>query len=62
LKNLEKDNGLVVTKLSNDKFLKMIESAIRLGQPVLLENIDETLDPSLEPILSKSVVKNGGIL
>lgn len=28
---------------------------------MLLENIDETLDPSLEPILSKSIVKNSGI-
>jgi dynein heavy chain len=61
LTNLEKDNGMCVTKLSNDKFLKQIEAAIRLGQPVLLENIDETLDPSLEPILSKAFTKEGGL-
>jgi dynein heavy chain len=33
-----------------------------MGSPVLLENIDETLDPSLEPILSKSITKNSGQL
>jgi len=31
-----------------------------MGQPILLENIDETLDPSLEPVLTKNVVKQSG--
>jgi len=47
-------------KLSNPKFLQIIETGIRLGQPVLLENIDEALDPSLEPVLQKNVVKQSG--
>ena len=33
---------------------------IRVGQPVILENVEETLDPSLEPILQKQVYKAGG--
>ena len=33
---------------------------IRVGTPVLLENVEESLDPSLEPILLKKVVKSGG--
>lgn len=32
-----------------------------MGLPVLLENIDETLDPSLEPLLLKNIIKVGGI-
>lgn len=31
-----------------------------MGMPVLLENIEEKLDPSLEPLLVKNLVKQGG--
>lgn len=31
-----------------------------MGLPVLLENIEEQLDPSLEPVLQRNVVKQGG--
>jgi dynein heavy chain len=57
---MEKNNQLKVIKLSDGKFLQTVENAIRLGQPVLLENIDETLDPSLEPVLQKNIYKAGG--
>ena len=57
IKNMEKENNMQVIKLSNPKFLQIVENGIRMGQPVLLENIDETLDPSLEPLLQKNIVK-----
>lgn len=57
IKNLEKANNLKIIKLSNSKFLNIVDSSIRMGFPVLLENIEEKLDPSLEPILTKSIVK-----
>jgi dynein heavy chain len=57
---MEKENNLQVIKLSNPKFLQIVESGIRMGLPVLLENIEEQLDPSLEPVLQKNVVKMGG--
>lgn len=44
-------------KLSNPKFLNITETAIKLGYSVLLENIGETLDPSLEPVLQKNIFK-----
>jgi len=59
---MEKENNIQVIKLSNPKFLQIIENSIRMGMPVLLENIEETLDPSLEPLLIKNLVKNGGQL
>jgi len=57
IKQMEKDNNLQAIKLSNPKFLQIVENGIRMGQPILLENIDETLDPSLEPVLTKNIVK-----
>lgn len=57
---MEKENNLQVIKLSYAKFLQVVENGIRMGQPILLENIEETLDPSLEPLLQKNVVKQQG--
>ena len=44
IKHLEKDKKLQVIKLSDANFLRTVENAIRYGQPVLLENIEEKLD------------------
>ena len=54
-----KDSHMHITKLSQSNFLKILENAIRNGQVVLMENIEEELDPSLEPILAKQLQKKG---
>ena len=38
----------------------MLEQSIRVGIPVLLENVLEVLDPSLDPVLLKQVYKSQG--
>jgi dynein heavy chain len=43
----------MITKLTEPNMLKTIENAIRFGQIVLLENVEEDLDPALEPVLLK---------
>ena len=55
IRNKEMKNGLKVIKLSDRDFLRTLENAIRIGTPVLLEELQETLDPALEPILLKQV-------
>ena len=50
---MEVKNGLRVIKLTDPNYLRTLENAIRLGTPVLLEEVEETLDPSLEPVLLK---------
>ena len=55
---MEKENKLVVCKPADKNFLKTLENCIRLGSPFLLENIDEKLDPALEPVLSKNFYKS----
>jgi dynein heavy chain len=62
VKNLERENGMKVIKLSDGKFLQSLENCIRIGTPCLLENVGETLDPALEPVLLKQTFKKGGQL
>ena len=57
---MEKKNSLAVVKLTDGDFIRKLESSIQFGFPVLLENVGEELDPTLEPLLLKSVFKQGG--
>jgi len=52
---MESKNGLRVVRLSDANLSRILESSIRLGNPVLLEDIGDCLDPALEPILQKQV-------
>ena len=62
IKNMEKQNNLRVVKLSEDgSHMRELENAIQFGTPVLLENVGEELDPSLEPLLLKQTFKSGGV-
>lgn len=46
----------MVMKLSDGDFLNRLENAIPHGQPCLLENVGEELDPVLEPLLLQQVM------
>lgn len=62
IKNLEKASNLQVIKLSEGgEYIRTLENAIQFGLPVLLENVGEELDPSLEPLLLKQIFKQGGV-
>ena len=60
IRNRESKNGLRVIKLTDPNFLRTLENAVRTGLPVLLEDVEETLDPALEPILLKQTFVAGG--
>ncbi|KAG2490029.1 hypothetical protein HYH03_011494 [Edaphochlamys debaryana] len=62
IRNMEKDAGLQVIKLSDGNYLRTLENAIQFGKPVLLENVMEALDASLEPLLQKQTFKQGGAM
>ena len=53
-------NGMDVVKLSDKNFLRTLENGVQFGRWVLLENIQETLDAALEPILLQQKFKQGG--
>uniref|UniRef100_A0A8C5LU47 Dynein axonemal heavy chain 6 n=1 Tax=Leptobrachium leishanense TaxID=445787 RepID=A0A8C5LU47_9ANUR len=60
IRNKETKNGLKVIKLTDAGFLRTLETAIRLGLPVLLEELKESIDPALEPVLLKQTFVSGG--
>lgn len=61
IKNMEKDFKLQIIKLSDANYTRTLENAIQFGTPVLLENVGEELDPSLQPILLKATFKQQGV-
>ena len=62
IRQLEKDNVLKVVKLTQNQYMRTVENAVQFGSPVLLENVGEVLDPTLEPLLQKAVFKQGGVM
>ncbi|XP_055488365.1 LOW QUALITY PROTEIN: dynein axonemal heavy chain 6-like [Leucoraja erinacea] len=62
IRNMETKNGLKIIKLTDSGLLRTLENSIRLGMPVLLEELRESLDPSLEPILLNQTFMTGGRL
>ncbi|KAK1794827.1 hypothetical protein P4O66_009897, partial [Electrophorus voltai] len=61
IKNMENANRLSVIKLSDSNYVRTLENAIRLGTPVLLENVGEELDAILEPVLLKQTFRQQGV-
>ena len=59
VRNMEKANGLKLITLKQSDYLRTLENAIQFGQPVLMQEVLQELDPSLEPIMSRAVVKVG---
>jgi dynein heavy chain len=53
-------NGYDVVKQSDKNILRTLENGVRFGKWVLMENVGESLDAALEPILQKNVFIQGG--
>jgi dynein heavy chain len=59
IKNLERENDLLITTLNSKLFRQQLEDSISLGRPLLIEDVDEELDPILDNILEKNYLKIG---
>ncbi|XP_078526452.1 dynein axonemal heavy chain 2 isoform X1 [Lissotriton helveticus] len=62
IKNMEATAGLKIIDMQTQDYIRVLELAVQHGNPVLLQNVQEELDPSLAPILNKSVTKVSGRL
>jgi len=57
IKNLEKDNKLSLLKFGTGNFLREVTAAVRIGRPCMVEDVEETIDPAIDPILMKQQFK-----
>ncbi|XP_048524356.1 dynein axonemal heavy chain 2 [Dendroctonus ponderosae] len=60
IKAMEGKNNLQVIDFGMPNFMATVEKAVQFGHPVLLQNISEHMDPSINPILAKAIVRQGG--
>ena len=54
-----KDRKITVTSFLDEAFLKVLESALRFGNPLLIQDV-EHLDPILNPVLNREIRRTGG--
>ncbi|CAN0070814.1 unnamed protein product, partial [Sphacelaria rigidula] len=52
-------SNLSVVDLNTKDFLRQMSNCIQYGLPCLLQDVLEDLDPSIEPVLSKAIIKQG---
>ena len=60
IKKMEEVRQLVILKPNSPNFYRSIENAVRLGIPVLLEDVQETVDPALDLLLMRKTYKQDG--
>lgn len=51
-----------ILNVKEPNYIQQIELAVKYGSTVILEDVTENLDPSLDPIITKQVIKKGGAL
>ncbi|KAJ1514425.1 Dynein heavy chain 5, axonemal [Coelomomyces lativittatus] len=59
IRNREENNKLQITNLNHKYFRSHIEDCVSGGRPLLIEDVEETLDPTLDNILEKNLIKSG---
>jgi len=59
LQNEYKDRKITVTSFLDEAFLKNLESALRFGNPLLIQDV-ENLDPILNSVLNRELKRTGG--
>lgn len=50
---------LKIIRLGQKGYLDIIEKSITIGATVLVENIEESLDPVLDSLLGRNLIKKG---
>lgn len=48
-----------VTRLDNKKLINILENAVESGKPVMIENLQNTIDAVIQPVYSRAVTRKG---
>ena len=59
LREKEKDNNLQVTRLAFKNMIRTMERSIDLGYSVILENLEESIDAVLSPVIARNFIRRG---
>ncbi|XP_050084093.1 dynein axonemal heavy chain 6 [Anopheles aquasalis] len=60
IRNMESKNELKIIKLTDSNMMRVLEICIRQGAPMLIEDVQDTLDPVLGTVLMKQVFLRNG--
>ncbi|KAM8851125.1 dynein beta chain, ciliary [Spinachia spinachia] len=55
-------NGLKVVSLGQRGYVDVIEQAVVAGDTVLIENLEETIEPVIDPLLGRHTIKKGSCI
>ena len=59
IRKREESRKLIVTNLSHRYFRQHVEDAVSQGRPLLIEDVEESMDPTLDNILERNLIKSG---
>lgn len=57
---MEKENNLVTLKFGAETFLREMTAAVKIGRPVIVQDVEEHIDPAIDPILLKQQFATDG--
>ena len=52
-------SDLLTTTMTDINLLRVLENGIRNGKPLLIEDVHESIEPALEPVLAKAIFVEG---
>eukprot|EP00898_Chlorokybus_atmophyticus_P005691 jgi/Chlat1/6122/Chrsp409S05665 len=59
IKAREEANNLKITSFNDKQFRSHLEDCLAYGKPLLIENVEEDVDPILDPVLEKRIMRAG---